>query len=303
MRAAWRSYTPYLHLYRALKLSHDAQALSDVLTHLVRATSMDREEATKTAILAALTGDLGLTCTLMDAHTTHDTPLHELPDVAASRSGPLHVERTSEALRHYSAMAKSAGGFVTLIAEQLTGDPEDDFHSAVHLFASVPGSSDRKGRTIARLLSTCAGWDFDCNGHGALGKSLPSVAHAGLALLAPAHPAQDPALLFTHLVTDTAQSLGYPLGEGLDPHGITEALASLQRLSVATYYVGLRIDQMQADLIRAPHTPLAAQAWASRTAVLPHRYLGERNGWYGPTPDRKSVFRDTGHIAVRRAPA
>jgi len=301
MRTAWRSYTPYLRLHCSLKLSRDATALHDVLAHLVHATGMDREEATKTAIMAALTGDLGVTCTLMDAHSA-GTPLHELPDVAANRSGPLRAERTSKALRHYAEMAKSAGGFVTLIAEQLTGDPEDDYHSAVQLFAAVPGSCDRKARAIARFLASCAGWDFDCDSRGALGKDLPSVAHAGLALVCPQRPTDDAATLFRLLVADTADSLGHPTGEGLDPHGVADTLASLQRLSVATYYVGLRIDQMQADLIRAPHTPLAAQAWASRAAVLPHRYLGEKHGWYGPTPGRKTVFRDTGHIAVRRAP-
>ncbi|MFD8335636.1 hypothetical protein ACFV42_23695 [Streptomyces solisilvae] len=301
MRAAWRDYTPYLRLYRSLKLSRDTDALCDVLTHLIHAAAMDREQATKTAIMAALTGDLGVTCTLMDAHRT-GTPLYDLPDVTASRSGPL-AERASEALRHYARMAKSAGGFVTLIAEQLTGDAEDDYHSATQLFASAPGSSPRKARAIARMLAGCAAWDWNCDGRGALGTSLPSIAHAGLSLIAPAQPAQDAADLFTLLVADTADSLGHPIGEGLDPHGVAETLASLQRLSVATYYVGLRIDQMQADLIRAPHTPLTTQAWASRAAVLPHRYLGEKNGWYGPTPGRKTVFRDTGHIAVRRAPA
>jgi len=300
MRTPWRSYTPYLRLHCSLKLSRDATALHDVLAHLVHAAGMDREEATKTAIVAALTGDLGVTCTLMDAHAT-GAPMYELPDAAATRSGPLRAERTSEALRHYAEMAKTAGGFVTLIAEQLTGDPEDDCHSAVQLFAAVPGSCDRKARTIARLLATCAGWDFDYDGRNA--QNLPSVAHAGLALVCPQKPTDDAATLFTLLVADTAESLGHPTGEGLDPHGVADTLASLQRLSVATYYVGLRIDQMQADLIRAPHTPLAAQAWASRAAVLPHRYLGEKNGWYGPTPGRKAIFRDTGHIAVRRAPA
>jgi len=302
MRTPWRNYTTYLRLHRSLKLSHDANALREVLTHLIHATAMDREQATKTAILAGLTCDLGVTCTLMHAHTT-GTPLHALPDIAATRNGPPHAERTSQALRHYAEMAKTTGGFITLIAEQLTGDAEDDYHSTTQLFASAPGSSDRGARTITRLLADCAGWDLTANNHTTPAANLPSLAQAGLAHLAPPHTRDDTATLFTHLVADTADSLGYPPGEGLDPHGITETLTSLQRLSTATYYIGLRIDQMQADLIRAAHTPLAAQAWASRAAVLPHRYLGEKNGWYGPTPPRKSIFHDTGHIAVRRAPA
>jgi hypothetical protein len=300
MRAAWRDYASFIRLHRALNLSHDGQALADVTAHLIAASSMDREEATKTAIVTALTGDLGLTCTLMEAHAT-GTPLADLPDVAASR--PLRAERTSTALTHYAQMAKNAGGFVTLIAEQLTGAPEDDLSSVVRLFSCVPGSSDRKARSIARMLHRCAGWDLHTETRGALGTDLPSLSHAGLALIAPARPTEDARRLFTLLVADTAESLGYPLGEGLDPHGVADTLACLQRLSVATYYVGLRIDQMQADLIRVPRTALSAQAWTSRAAVLPHRYLGEKNGWYGPVPERKGIFRTSGHIAVRRAPA
>lgn len=302
MRLAWRDHASYIRLHRALKLSRDGDAMHEVTAHLVHASSMDREEATKTAIVAALTGDLGVTCTLMEAHAS-GVPLAELPDVAASRTGPLRVERTSAALTHYADMAKSAGDFVTLIAEQLTGEPEDDYASVVRLFASVPGATDRNARAIAHMLTYCAGWDFHVSGRGALGPTLPSISHAGLAIIAPERTREMPEDLFTLLVADTADLMGYPLGEGLDPHGVTDTLGCLQRLSVATYYVGLRIDQMQADLIRMPRTGLSAQAWSSRAAVLPHRYLGEKNGWYGPVPERKKTFRETGHIAVRRAPA
>lgn len=305
MRAAWRDFTPFLHLRRALKTSHDADALSEVTAHLIRTSRMDRETATKLAITAALTGDLGATCTLISRHL-QGAPLSDLVDADLTSAGfsrhrPLRAQRATDTLRTYAAMARSAGGFTPLIAEQLTGE-DDDYTAIATLFASARSSNLLTARTIARMLTDCAGWDWPTTVPGCAA-GIPSAAHAGLALIAPQRTTEEPGDLFTLLTADLASSEGHPLGYGLDPHGVADTLAAWRRLNVGTYYIGLFTDQMQADLIKAPRTELSDAAWSARAAVLPHRYLGEKSGWYGPSQDRKTVYRDTGHLTIRRARA
>lgn len=300
MRAAWREWTAFMHLRRALKTSRDADALTAVTSHLTHAAVFDREDATKFVLAAAVTGDLGAACTLMSRHL-EGAPLYDVNAAGFSRHRPFRAERAAAVLRTYAELARSAGGFGTLIAEQLTGE-DDDFNSIVTLFASARGGQIAHARTIARMLVTCAGWDWPTDGPGCAA-GIPSTSHAGLSEIAPPRTTEDPGQLFTLLVADVAEAEGYPIGEGLDPHGVADALAAFRRLSVGTYYVGLTIDQMQADLIKAPRTELTGHAWKARAAVLPHRYLGEKGGWYGPNPGRKRIFHDTGHIVIRRAAA
>lgn len=301
MRAAWRDWTAFMHLRRALKTSHDADALAEVTAHLTRAATLEREQATKLAIATAVTGDLGAACTLLVRHFD-GAPLHDLNAAGFSRHRPLRAERAAESLRLYSEMARSAGGFVPLIAERLTGEVDDDFNAVVNLFSHARTGPIPHARAIARMLVDCAGWDWTTTGSGCAA-GIPAASHAGLSLLAPARPTEEAGLLFTLLVADVADSEGYDLGDGLDPHGVADTLAALQRLHAGTYYVGLSIDQMQADLIKSPRTALTGYAWNARAAVLPHRYLGEKGGWYGPNPGRKRAFHDTGHLIIRRAAA
>ncbi|MEW1679385.1 hypothetical protein AB0O47_39965, partial [Streptomyces noursei] len=228
MHTPWRNHTPYLRLYRALKLSRDTTALRDVLAHLIRNAGLDREEATKAAILAGVTADLGVTCTCLERHHA-GAAFGTLPDATPRATTPhAERERATQSLTRYAAMARSAGGFIPLLAEHITGDAEDDHTSAIALFASVPGSNPRKARTITSLLTHCAGWDYAPTTH------LSSLARAGLALLTPAAPTASPETLLNDLVRDTAENLGYPDGEGHDREAVLDTLTSLQRHTAGT---------------------------------------------------------------------
>lgn len=77
-------------------------------------------------------------------------------------------------------------------------------------------------------------------------------------------------------------------------------LCDFHTLFEGRYYVGLDIDQMQEQLLKA-NAParLLEPLWKARKEVLPHAYLGELHDWFGVDSKRKSHYKQTGEILVR----
>ncbi|MGW5821191.1 hypothetical protein [Streptomyces noursei] len=283
MRASWRDWETYLTLHRALAASRDHQAHAHVLDQVRQDLRLDREAATKAALLTAATGDLGTALTILDHHLNHDDRLENTP------RPELLTDRATHTITAWSHMARTSGGFVSLLFDQLTGD-EHDYQTVVTLLASARGTSIRTARTAALLLQGAAGWDYD-TATGLAG--VPTTAHQGLNRIAPPRQ-EDRQALFAALVEDTHES-ELPA----HPQDVAATLDALHRLHEAAYYVGHTTDTQQASLIKAPRNTLTTAAWTARAKRLPHRYLGELSGWYGPNPARKRAYADTGRIVTR----
>ncbi len=76
------------------------------------------------------------------------------------------------------------------------------------------------------------------------------------------------------------------------------SLCDFYAMSKGRYYVGIDIDEMQEQLLRVP-SDLTAMGFKARSETLPHRYLGELNGWEGIDKNRKTIYRTTRQIALR----
>lgn len=76
------------------------------------------------------------------------------------------------------------------------------------------------------------------------------------------------------------------------------SLCDFHSMLKGRYYVGHDIDAMLSQLqaVRSPLTEVALQA---RKETLPHRYLGELNGWGRTDDDRKRHYKLTGEVLFR----
>lgn len=120
----------------------------------------------------------------------------------------------------------------------------------------------------------------------------------GLELLYPGLPAgQDPDTIdyLDTLTADVAAELGEP-----DLAQVETSLCDFHSLAKGGYYLGHDIDAMMGQLLdprvpdRTPH-----EVWTIRADTFHPSLLGEVNGWMGPRPKLKRLFRDAGILDWR----
>jgi hypothetical protein len=76
------------------------------------------------------------------------------------------------------------------------------------------------------------------------------------------------------------------------------SLCDFHSLLEGRYYVGHDIDAMLGQL-RAVPSPLTEKAIQARYETLPHRYLGEVQGWETTDDERKRTYKKTGQLVFR----
>lgn len=118
----------------------------------------------------------------------------------------------------------------------------------------------------------------------------------GLADVFGPQPAGNRSSVIDELDQRTA-NLAREIGE-TDLGYVETSLCDFHSLLSGHYYLGMDIDQMQAQLYAVP-SAAGMRLFVARREVLPREYLGEFNGWIEPDTDRKSAFKRTGEILER----
>lgn len=96
------------------------------------------------------------------------------------------------------------------------------------------------------------------------------------------------------------EALSGALGAPLSLEQAETVLCDFHGLVKGRYYVGHDIDKMQAQIESAPLTLFDKRLlYGARAATLDNRYLGELQGWYGPSKELKRAYRATGLIKAQ----
>lgn len=290
---SWARWEDYTRFHNAAIASRDIDPVYPVLEHLGADQGWDTEALVRGVLLHVAYYDLGSALTAAHLHLDKGVPLGQLPadlPCATERRNHRQPPKLTAHLAALEAQIRIHGSATGWLREPLRGaSATDDFeHLAAHV-ARVYGNGRWAAYKTAEMLWKCAGWPVRA---ATLAMDQASGPRHGLAVVAAGMPLNEATA--QRLCRDLARH-GHPAA----PEEVETTLCDFHSLCKGGYYVGHDIDQMQAQLSRAPQGPYVAAAWKARQATLPPTYLGELGGWSGIDRDRKRAYRDTGRILTR----
>jgi len=228
-------------------------------------------------------------------------PLASLP-TGIERRGLRGGAPLSQHTAALEDMAFTYGGLRQWLTRRFTGNPRTDWNLLQHTFQEAWGNGRWAGYKTAEVLMKVNGFPLEATD---MGNAFSTGPRQGLALF------------YTPIEGNTTAAVRELDEQGWDLHkrmaqegvhlGIEQletVLCDFHAMAEGRYYVGWDIDSLQEQLDVAwqrgiDRRPLLGPVWAARKAGLPHRYLGELNGWKGVDRARGRQYRDTGRVLGR----
>ncbi len=213
----------------------------------------------------------------------------DLPIETARRA--LYGGRIYEHLDDLCRKAKAAGGLRSLFSESFGEDRHSNWHILRRNIGQIYGAGRWAEYTFGEILQKVHGFEVTPTDMGNNGSSGP---RNGLILLMGAGNDEAGTKLYEH-----AQQ--YVTADFFDYAVLESVSCDFNSMNKGKYYVGRDIDRQQHRIIRAEERTCKTlyALWEARARVFSHKYLGERNGWYGIDKDRLKHYVSTGEVIDR----
>lgn len=252
---------------------------------------MDVEDALWFSCLYIAYYNPGSAWVVFNGHNRLEYGDKPLPIETARRN--LFGGRIYRHLEDLTTKVKSCGSLHKFFTQGFDGNPRHDWDTLRQTIGTVYGCGRWAEYTFAEILQKVNGFDVVPTDMGNEGSTGP---RNGLILL-------------MGEATNTSARKLYNLGaKYIKPtipwfdYAILESLAcDFNSINKGKYYLGRDIDRQQHRIQKAEKVVgyELPELWAARKKALPHKYLGELNGWVGIDTQRRKHYLETGRIIDR----
>jgi len=218
--------------------------------------------------------------------------------IAQPRRSHRATIRFAQHLDSLCAKAHEHGGLGAWLDSVTTSpDPIANWRTLNNELTTVHGNGRWAAYKTAEILMKSHGFNLAVPDMGNANSSGP---RKGLGLFYPGLPMGNSPADVARLDELSAQVVEYLQGKTTDASIETAetSLCDFYAMTRGRYYVGIDIDEMQEQLLRIP-SDLTHLAFKARYETLPHKYLGELNGWVGIDKKRKTIYCQTRQIELR----
>lgn len=291
-------WADYAQFHEAQTQSRDMDPAYPVLKWF--ADSMDRDSGLWLTFLFVGYYHMGSALKAFSLYPTPTVPTQEdlkLP-ISQPRRSHRATLRFAQHLDSLCAKAHKHGGLgAWLDTACMSSDPIENWRTLNNELATVFGNGRWAAYKTAEILMKSHGFNLEVPDMGNANSSGP---RKGLGLFFPGLPQGNSPAEVAYLDELSAKVVETLQGKvsQVSMETAETSLCDFYALTKGRYYVGIDIDEMQEQLLRIP-SDFTHLAFKARSETIPHRYLGELNGWEGIDKNRKSIYRATRQITLR----